>query len=80
MTLVVDASVLVLVSLWIDPDTSASIAGRLHGEALHAPDHLPAEATSVIRRRRNAGLLTPQSTMPSPVSWRPPLDSGPSPH
>jgi predicted nucleic acid-binding protein len=55
LTVVVDASV--VVSLWLDPVASPSIADRLGGESLYAPEHLLVEATNVLRRRRNAGLL-----------------------
>ncbi|MGV9857588.1 PIN domain-containing protein [Gordonia sp. NPDC003425] len=54
-TLVIDASV--LVSLWLDPDGSASIADRLRGSTLHAPEHLLVETANILRRRRNADLL-----------------------
>ena len=55
---VVDASV--IVSLLIDPGPAgASIASRLGSATLIAPALLPFEVANVLRRRRNAGLLSP---------------------
>ncbi|WP_022885539.1 type II toxin-antitoxin system VapC family toxin [Glaciibacter superstes] len=55
---VVDASV--IVSLLIDPGpTATAIATRLGDATLIAPAVLPFEVANVLRRRRNAGLLSP---------------------
>lgn len=59
MTIVVDASV--VLTLWLDPVGSSRLAVRLRGETMHAPNHLPVAVTNVLRRRRNAGLLTPRA-------------------
>ena len=54
---VIDASVVVM--LLIDPgEAGESIAARIADAQLHAPDHLAAEGTNVLRRRRNAGGLS----------------------
>ena len=54
---VVDASV--IVSLLIDPRPAATaIATRLGAASLIAPALLPFEVANVLRRRRNAGLLS----------------------
>lgn len=54
---VVDASV--IVSLLIDPGpTATAIAARLGEATLLAPAVLPFEVANVLRRRRNAGLLS----------------------
>ncbi|MHB1234969.1 MAG: type II toxin-antitoxin system VapC family toxin [Microbacteriaceae bacterium] len=54
---VVDASA--IATLLIDPgDAGEKVAARIIGAELHAPDHLPAEVTNVLRRRRNAGQLS----------------------
>ncbi len=54
---VVDASV--VVSLLIQSTHSGeSIAARLEGAQLHAPDHLPVEVTNVLRRLRISSVLT----------------------
>lgn len=45
--------------LLIDPAAEAErLAARLAGSALHAPGHLAVEVTNVLRRHRNAGLLS----------------------
>lgn len=54
---VIDASV--VAALWLDPAGSGALGRRLAGTSLHAPDHLLVEAINVVRRRRNAGLLSP---------------------
>ncbi|MBK7821973.1 MAG: type II toxin-antitoxin system VapC family toxin [Tessaracoccus sp.] len=56
MSAVIDASALLEVVL--DPNAGA-LAGRLVGEDLHAPAHVRVEAMNVLRRQRNAGLLSP---------------------
>lgn len=56
MTVVVDASV--VAALWLDRDASGALVGQLRGESLHAPEQLLVEVTNVLRRRRNAGLLS----------------------
>ena len=38
MTVVLDASI--VVSLWLDPEISERLSGRLRGETFHAPEHL----------------------------------------
>jgi predicted nucleic acid-binding protein len=54
---VIDASV--GVPLVMSKHASADeIASRITDRTLHAPDHLPVEVTNVLRRQRNAGLLT----------------------
>jgi predicted nucleic acid-binding protein len=54
---VIDASV--VVPLVMSKHASADeIASRIADRTLHAPDHLPVEVTNVLRRQRNAGLLT----------------------
>lgn len=54
---VVDASA--VLSLLIDPGTVGDrIAARLQDATLLAPALLPFEAANVLRRRRNAGLLS----------------------
>jgi predicted nucleic acid-binding protein len=56
--LVVDASA--MVSLLIDPGPAGTaIAARLGDSALMAPALLPFEVANVLRRRRNAGFLSP---------------------
>ncbi|MCX7522571.1 type II toxin-antitoxin system VapC family toxin [Microbacterium sp. STN6] len=56
-TVVVDASA--MVTLLIDPgDVGDAIGSRLSGATLIAPTHLLLEVTNVLRRQRNAGLLT----------------------
>lgn len=55
MSVVIDASA--LLEVWLSP-SSAKLAARLEGETLHAPAHVRIEATNVIRRQRNAGILT----------------------
>ncbi len=56
--LVVDASA--LIALLIDGgDAGTWVATRLEHATLHAPDHLMIETMNVIRRRRNAALLSP---------------------
>lgn len=57
LRLVVDASA--IVALLIEPgEIGERIGRRLAGSQPHAPDHLPVEVANVIRRRRNARLLT----------------------
>lgn len=56
MSVVIDASALVQVVL--DPDAE-TLARRLIGEDLHAPAHVRLESVNVLRRQRNAGLLSP---------------------
>lgn len=54
---VVDASA--IVSLLIDPGPLGdAIGARLAGTTAVAPTHLPVQVTNVLRRRRNAGLLS----------------------
>ncbi|HEY5320628.1 MAG TPA: type II toxin-antitoxin system VapC family toxin [Galbitalea sp.] len=54
---VVDASV--IVTLLIDSGSAGdAIATRIGSSGLHAPAHLPVEVTNVLRRRRNAGMLS----------------------
>ncbi|MEO8906486.1 MAG: type II toxin-antitoxin system VapC family toxin [Microbacteriaceae bacterium] len=56
--IVVDASV--IVSLLIDPAPLGDALGaRMADASLLAPTLLPFEVTNVLRRRRNAGLLSP---------------------
>ncbi len=56
--LVVDASV--VLSVLIDPNPAAdSIGRRLATATMLAPAILPFEVANVLRRRRNAGLLSP---------------------
>ncbi|WP_165068136.1 type II toxin-antitoxin system VapC family toxin [Marisediminicola senii] len=54
---VVDASAVVLL-LTHPAAVGSSIASKLSGAELHAPDHLPIEVTNVLRRRRNSGSLS----------------------
>lgn len=55
--MVVDASA--IVSLLIDPgDGGEAVAARLHNADIIAPSLLPFEVSNVLRRRRNAGLLS----------------------
>ncbi|MGO1591774.1 MAG: type II toxin-antitoxin system VapC family toxin [Ancrocorticia sp.] len=54
MSIVIDASA--LLEVWLSPSGTA-LAKRLEGETLHAPAHIRIEATNVIRRQRNAGIL-----------------------
>lgn len=54
---VVEASA--IIALLIDPgEPGERIAARLGSAHLHAPDHLPVEVTNVLRRQRNAGVLS----------------------
>lgn len=54
---VVDSSA--LVTVLIDPgERGAALASRLTGARLCAPHVLPFEVANVLRRRRNAGLLS----------------------
>lgn len=55
--IVVDASA-VLAMLVVNDTAFDPIASRLASARLHAPDHLPVEVTNVLRRRRNAGILS----------------------
>lgn len=55
--IVVDASA--IVSLLIDPGAGGeAIAARLYDAEIIAPGLLPFEVSNVLRRRRNAGLLS----------------------
>ena len=55
--LVVDASV--VVTLLIDPDEAGeTVAAQMRTAELLAPGLLPYEVANVLRRRRNAGLLS----------------------
>jgi len=54
---VADASA--IVCLLIDPSSVGdAIGARLTGASVIAPTHLPVEVTNVLRRRRNARLLS----------------------
>lgn len=55
MSVIIDASA--ILQLWLSP-AGEKLAARLEGETLHAPAHVRIEASNVIRRQRNAGLLT----------------------
>lgn len=56
MTAVIDASALLQAFLSAD---AGPLRRRLANETLHAPDHLFVEAANVLRRQKNAGVLTP---------------------
>lgn len=55
MSVVIDASA--LLEVWLAPN-AADLVARLAGETLHAPAQIRIEASNVIRRQRNAGILT----------------------
>ncbi len=57
MSAVVDASA--LLEAWLCSDAD-ELRARLADESLHAPQHLHVEVANVLRRQRNAGLLTPE--------------------
>lgn len=54
MSVVIDASA--ALHLWLSP-TGQALADRLAGHTLHVPSHFHVEASNVIRRQRNAGIL-----------------------
>ena len=55
--LVVDASV--IIDLLSDPGgLGHSLAARLEGHDLHAPEYLAVEVANVLRKLRNSGLLS----------------------
>ncbi|MFT4228775.1 MAG: type II toxin-antitoxin system VapC family toxin [Microbacterium sp.] len=56
MSVVIDSSALLQVVL--DPN-AGNLAERLVNEGLHAPAHVRVEAVNVLRRQRNAGVLSP---------------------
>lgn len=60
MTLVVDASVVVAALVDGGAD-GAWAAGRMRGEVLVAPDHMPVEAADVLRRAGLAGDVSQDS-------------------
>ena len=53
---VIDASVIVKLALDAG-ETGESISRRMQSTALHAPDHLPIEVMSALRRLRLAGQI-----------------------
>jgi predicted nucleic acid-binding protein len=53
---VIDASVIVKLALDAG-EVGEAISRRLHSTALHAPDHLPIEVLSALRRLRLAGQI-----------------------
>ena len=66
--LVVDCSA--IVELLLDPgDRGAAVAAHLHDRALAAPSLLPFEVTNVLRRQRQAGLLTPAHADRAYADW-----------
>lgn len=55
MTTVIDASA--LLEAWLCRDAD-QLRRRLGRESLHAPSHLHVEVANVLRRQRNAGVLS----------------------
>ena len=49
-----------MLQLWLDP-VGSDVGARLAGETLHAPGHVRIEAVNVVRRQRNAGILTDEA-------------------
>jgi predicted nucleic acid-binding protein len=73
---VCDASI--AIGLLIDPVLVDSITPRLAGAQLHAPDHLPVEATNALRRLRNSGHLSEtEAILALEGFWRLPIQLWP---